>query len=342
MKYVLVSLIVVMVYAGCGRERGPLFVDMDPPLVWPGPPDPPRIKFLGAFSTQEDLKQQVTSAEAFRRMLFGRENIGVLIGPYGLAVDRQNRLLVADRSGAVIHMMDMETRDYHQFFALDNDQRLLSPIGVALVNDDIYISDSVLGKICVFSSQGEYQFSFGSDILQRPAGIAYNQVNQQLYVVDTKRHVINVFDPEGNCLDQLGSRGRGQGIFNFPTHIWIDHAGKIYVSDTLNYRIQVFSSEGEFLLAIGQQGDRPGYFAHPGGVATDSFGNIYVADKQFENIQIFNRQGRILMAFGGEGKAPGRFWLPAGICIDEKNRIFIADSHNKRIQVFQLLDVDEP
>jgi DNA-binding beta-propeller fold protein YncE len=326
----------------CGSERGRLFDELDWSVVWPEPPEKPRIKYLGQLATEEDLKREVSFTESFGQLIFGAKDVGVLVSPRGLALDEQGRLFVADSSGSVIHMMDLATRKYKQFSKLDDKEKLLSPIGLTIVDNDIYVSDSVLKKICVFDSRGKYKFSFGSDILQRPSGIAYSHTHQKLYVADTKRHIIDIFDRQGHHIAELGSRGSGQGTFNFPTYLWVDKEGKLYVSDTLNYRIQVFTPGGKFLMTLGRHGNRPGYFAHPCGLATDSFGNIYVADKQFENIQIFNSQGQILMAVGSEGHGPGQFWLPTGIFIDDNNRIFVADSFNKRIQVLQLLEVEMP
>jgi DNA-binding beta-propeller fold protein YncE len=326
----------------CGSKRGILFGELGQPVFWPGPPEQPRIQYLGQLATEEDLKREVSFTESFGQLIFGAKDVGVLASPRGLALDDQQRLFIADSSGSVVHMMDLETRKYQQFSQLAGEERLLSPIGLAIVENDIYVSDSILGKICVFSRQGDYKFSFGSDILQRPAGIAYSYPQEKLYVADTKRHIINVFDRQGDYLTEFGSRGTGRGQFNFPTYLWVDKEGKLYISDTLNYRVQVLTPDGEVLLILGRHGNRPGYFAHPCGVAADSFGNIYVGDKQFENIQIFNSQGQILMAVGGEGHGPGQFWLPAAIFIDDNNRIFVADSFNKRIQVFQLLESEMP
>ncbi len=323
---------------GCGTKQGTLFTAPDESIVWPEFPEQPRIEYVGQLTNEEDLKREVSFVEGLGRALFGREDIGVLTNPYGLALDKEERLFVADTSGSVVHIMDLKTRKYQQFFELADGERLLSPIGLAIAGDDIYVCDSVLGKICVFDLQGKYKFSFGSDKLERPAGIAYSHTPEKIYVADAKRHVIVIFDRQGKFLGELGSRGSGRGYFNFPTHLWVDKEGKLYVSDTLNYRIQIFTSDGKFLRAFGQHGDRPGHFAHPCGLATDSFGNIYVGDKQFENIQIFNRRGQMLMALGSEGHGPGEFWLPGGIFIDHNNRIFIADSFNKRIQILQLLE----
>ena len=337
-KISILCLALMMLCCGCGSKRGTLFSAPDQSIVWPALPEHPRIEYVGQLTSEDDLKREVSFVEGLGRALFGREDVGVLTNPYGLALDNEERLFIADTSGSVVHIMDLKTRKYRQFFELADGERLLSPVGLVIAGDDVYVCDSVLGKICVFDRQGGYKFSFGSGILQRPSGIAYSHTPEKVYVADAKRHVITIFDRQGKFLGELGSRGSGRGYFNFPTHLWADKEGKLYVSDTLNYRIQVFTSDGKFLLAFGQHGDRPGYFAHPCVLATDSFGNIYVADKQFENIQIFSSRGQILMAVGGEGHGPGQFWLPAGIFIDDNDRIFVADSFNKRIQVLQLLE----
>lgn len=335
-------ILLIVLCAGCGRGQGILFPELATPLLWPELPEQPRIKYLGELSTEDSLKQAVSPMEDFRRLLFGRDDIGIMVSPYALAMDEQERLFVCDSSGAVIHIMDLETRCYRQFFQLSSSERLLSPIGLTLGQDRLYVADSFLRKICVFDRDGNFQFSFGSEKLQRPSGIAFNGVNNKLYVADAAQHKIFIFEMDGKYISEFGGHGSGPGWFNFPTHLWVDKEGKLYVSDTLNYRIGVFSPDNKPLLSFGSQGDRPGYFAHPCGIATDSFGNIYVSDKQFENVQIINSDGQVLMAFGEEGTAPGQFWLPGGIFIDNKNRIFVADSFNKRVQVFQLLVDDKP
>jgi len=329
-------LVSFFLFEGCGRPRGELFEQLPMPLVWPEAPENPRIKYVGSISTELDLKKEVSWAKGFGELIFGKKKVGVLISPYGVIFENP-RLYVADAGAGVIHIFDFNTRDYKQFTATVNKERLLKPVGLTVVDDKIYVADSILHKICVFSTNGQYISAMGQELLKRPSGIAYSHKQQKLYVADTGSHLIRVFDGNGTPLASIGSRGLDWGQFNFPTQLWIDGEDKLYVSDTLNYRIQIFDGNGTFVRSFGQQGDRPGYFAHPSGVSTDTFGNIYVTDRQFENIQIFDNQGRILMAVGHEGDGFGQFWLPAGIYIDGKNRIYIADSFNKRIQIFELL-----
>lgn len=337
MKLCLAVLALLASCGGCARNRGELFFPPDAYVVWPEPPERPRIRYLGTLSTQADLKQEVSWTQGLGELLFGKEEIGVLVAPYAVAIDADDRLFATDAAGAVVHVFDLKSRKYKQFSDMIGSEKLAKPVGLTIVGDLVYVVDSILRKVCVFDKNGRFMFSFGGNRFARPSGIAYSRADETIYVADTAGHTIYAFTGSGKFVRQIGARGIGPGMFNFPTHLWADAKGKLYVSDTLNYRVQVFAN-GEFLGAFGQQGDRPGYFAHSCGIATDGFGNIYVTDRQFENVQVFNPQGEILMAFGQEGTAPGEFWLPAGIFIDDRNRIYVADSFNKRIQIFELLE----
>lgn len=338
MNLFIFGLIFLPLCGGCGSPRGPLFT----PLIWPVAPERARIKYIGSLSTEADLKKEVSWSQGLRKLIFGEKEIGVLLCPYGVAIDLDSKVFVVDVSAAAIHIFDLTTREYKQFSDIGEHEKLANPVGLALVEDKIYVVDSQLRKVFVFDKEGGYEFSFGHGELERPCGIAYSPNEDLIYVSDSARHVINVFSPNGKLMWHIGSRGSEQGMLNFPTHLWVDHWGQLYVSDTLNYRIQIFTSEGKFVKMLGLQGNRPGFFAHPCGVATDSFGHIYVIDRQFENIQIFDSVGRVLMVLGSEGSEPGNFWLPAGIFIDKQNKIFVADSFNKRIQIFEFLGDTKP
>jgi DNA-binding beta-propeller fold protein YncE len=337
---------------GCDSNSNELSLRPNVQLAWPAPPERARITYLGVISTEADLKAKVTLSQSLGELLFGKSKIGVLVTPSDVAIDQSDRLFVTDSGAAVVHVFDLNKRTYKQFASLSSKEKLLKPVALTIVENRIYVVDSLLRKVCVFDKNGKFIFSFGEERLRRPSGVAYWQQDEIVYVADTANHTIDIFTKDGRFIEQIGSRGTGAGMFNFPTHLWVDNSGKLYVSDTLNYRIQVFSPQHRFLGTpfrekiakweplemFGRQGDRPGNFAHPCGIATDSYGNIYVTDRQFENVQVFDQQGQILLAFGHEGTQAGQFWLPAGIFIDSRNRIYVADSFNKRIQVFELLE----
>lgn len=332
---------IVLSCAGCGKPSGEIFPALDKPVVWPSPPEQARIRFVGAICTEDSLARKVSWVQGLGELIFGKEKIGVLRGPSAVTLGSHQRLYIADGPGRVVHVFGLASRKYEQLSSIGPDKTLMMPVALTIVDEQLYVVDSVLHQVCVFDAQGKFRNSFGSDQLIRPSGIAYSRKQDRLYVSDAGGHVIRVFDKSGRYVETLGSRGMKAGRFNFPTHLWVDQSGKLYVSDTLNYRIQIFSPEGGSWATFGGHGDRPGYFAHPAGVATDSYGHIYVTDRQFENIQVFDAEGKILLAIGHEGSGVGEFWLPAGIFIDDRNRIYVADSFNKRVQVFELLEVPD-
>lgn len=330
----------LMMTSGCSRPQGVIFTPLEEPLVWPQPPETPRIAYVGMISTEEDLKPARSWSQGLGELFFGKKEIGVLVSPTAALYDSE-KIYVTDSAAGILHVFDLGTRDYQQVTSVGLNDTLMMPVAIALADENICITDSVLKKVCVFDKAGVFKFAFGQDVLTRPTGIAFSPLQQKLYVTDTASHKVNVFDKKGDWLFEFGSRGIEPGQFNFPTHLWVDTDGKVYVSDTLSYRVQVFSSDGTFLRMFGTHGDRPGNFAHPAGIATDSAGHVYVIDKQYENVQVFDNDGNVLMAFGAEGHGPGDFWLPAGIFISSDDRIYIADSFNKRIQVFEYLKVQD-
>jgi DNA-binding beta-propeller fold protein YncE len=237
-----------------------------------------------------------------------------------------------------IHVFDPAGNRY-SFFPEDR-TLLVSPIDIAIDHDGtIYVTDSKNALVYLFNDHGDkFLTTIGRGIFKRPTGIAVNEKTSELLVVDTLRSKVFRFDLASRSLKgSFGSDGATDGMFHYPTNIFVTSTGEIIVSDALNFRVQVFSPQGRFRFAVGGMGDVPGTFSRPKGVAADSDGNIYVVDGLFDNVQVFDKRGRLLMAFGDHGTGYGDFWLPTGIDIDRNDRIYVSDSSNRRVQIFQYL-----
>ncbi|NQV34333.1 MAG: hypothetical protein HQ515_16685 [Phycisphaeraceae bacterium] len=338
-KRVLISLTLCWLVAGCGRHERPVLQQTgDQPLVWPAPPEAPRIQYLGTVSTEKDLNKSASMLEGLENLIFGQGDLGVLMAPSDMALSAPGRLHIADSAGGVVHLFDYNANKYTQFGDLGQGKSLQRPVGLAVIGEYVYVTDSQAHCVCVFEWDGKFVTSFGESLLVRPSGIVYRAAREEVVVADTGDHNLKVFRTSGQYVRTLGARGVNPGQFNFPTHLWADQEGRLFVSDTLNYRIQILSVSDQSWTVFGEHGDRPGYFGHPSGVATDQYGHIYVADRQFENVQVFDRNGRILLTFGQEGRSPGEFWLPSGVFVDDRDWIYVADTFNKRIQVFKFLE----
>ena len=326
---------------GCGPKSSQEVIQRPgTDLVWPASPQAPsRVRWVGEFREWNDTVVHKGLWKRFIEALTGKES-RFIVKPYGIHVDRQDRLFIVDVGLRLIHFMDLKSRQYSVIPGDGSEVVLHTPIDLTGdAQGSIYITDSEAKVILRYDLDREVMEQWVTEGLSRPTGIAYNHTNRLIYVVDSGAHQINAFSLEGSEEFRFGSHGADPVQFNYPTALAVDRAGNIVVTDALNARIQIVSSEGMYLHAFGQPGDTSGRFAKPKGVAVDSDGHIYVCDALFDAVQVFDHNGSLLMIFGESGHRPGEFWMPSGIFIDGQDRIYVADSFNQRVQVFQYLKV---
>jgi sugar lactone lactonase YvrE len=326
--------------AGCSQPAGPIFEPIQPPLVWPSPPEQPRIRCVGQLTSSRDLHIEESGWEKFTRTLTGKEKPGCrLVTPRDVAV-LQDKVYVADPGVGGVVVFDLAARSWAVYDGAP-DERLLYPTHLTLSDSRVFVSDAQAGSVAVFDSGGRRVATWGKGRLRRPAGLCWCPVNNRLYVADVPSHSLFVFDAKGDVAGTIGGQGTEPGRLSFPLCARFDPKLGLLVADSMNARISRFDLEGRFLGCLGERGDAAGNLSLPKGVACDSHGHIYVVDSNFENVQIFNAAGQLLLNFGGEGQQLGQFWLPEGICIDDRDRIWVADTYNRRIQVFEYLHVQD-
>jgi DNA-binding beta-propeller fold protein YncE len=291
---------------------------------------------VGAIRSGRDLGRKIGWFEQLKSAVFGPEPME-MVKPTAVAKNEAGLLAVTDTSVPTVHLFDLEQREY---WRLDDDlaSLLRSPVGVAVDRaGNVYVADSVQGRVFVFAEGKRLAAEIGMDVLERPTGLALGPTGERLYVVDTLRCRVVVFGLDGRQVGEFGNRGAGPGEFNSPTYLVVSRQGGISVSDSLNFRVQTLDSAGTPISAFGGPGDAAGEFSRPKGIGADTAGRLYVADAGFENVQIFDPDGTLLLAFGGPGVGAGEFYLPGGLFVDSSNTIWVADSFNKRVQVFRLV-----
>ena len=313
-------------------------------LVWPLPPDPPRIRWVSQFSSVEEVEQKKKKRSWFERVAGAKEESEKprrLAVPYGIAVDSQGRIFVADWPSGGILIFDRQAHKV-DVWGPDRGLQMRLPLGVTVGEDDrVFVSDANLRTVTCLTKDGTVVRQFGQDKLERPVGLAMDKVRHRLYVADTKGHRIAVFSSESfEFIKYIGRKGdaREPGTFRSPLSVAVDRRGFLYVVDTFNHRVQIFNRQDRFHSEFGTHGRGAGQFARPKGVAVDSAGHIYVTDAEFNNFQIFDQQGRPLLFVGVGGVQPGQFTLLTGIFIDEKDRIYTTEqAANPRVQIFQYI-----
>lgn len=315
--------------------------------VWPAPPDPPRIQLVDVLPdpTPPPLPTAPLYLKAFR-WLVGLPLEGeavrplLLVRPTGLFL-RGGALYVADPGRRLVVQIDLLSRRVVRTIPRAVGE-LASPVGVAVARDGVvFVSDSAAGRVAVYGANGRRR---GGDLLPpaapgfRPAGLAFDDRRDRLYVADAGTHRIHAFAADGRFLFTFGRRGGGPEGLNYPTYLWMDEAhDELLVCDSANFRVQRFAPDGSPRGRFGESGDRPGYLARPRGLGADSDRNVYVVDGALEAVQVFDLQGRLELWFGESGSDEGSFQLPGGLCVDGTDRVYVADTYNGRIQVFQYL-----
>ncbi len=324
-------------------------------LVWPQPPEIPRVRYINYFAGMKIDKSLDTgkkSKQTWMDRLAGSQPVSdklnnknfpfQLLGPYGMSVDSKGRLYVADQKVGAIFIFDTETKDtqlirngFEAHFALPN---------CVAVDDDgrIFVSDGKLAKVLIFDAQHKIVDQIKGFV--DPVGLAIDKENRLLYVVDTQQDQVLVFDADTlKPVRKIGTAGKKHtlttpGDFSLPTDVAVDKDGNVYVTDTLNWRVEIFDADGNFISQFGKHCDAIGCFERPKGIAVDSDGHIWVVDTGLSLVQAYNRDGALLGYVGGPGRNLGQFNDPMGIVIDPNNRMFVSEQYPwGRVQEFRYI-----
>lgn len=321
--------------AGCQKPLAPIFPEVRPPLVWPPPPNAPRISFIGELTGAESLKRPNTGWQDLGELLAGPTPKAKFVTPTSVAV-RSDIIYVADADAQSVYRLNLNSREFTAIRSAEG-AAFGRPVDLAVSELRLAVCDSARNAVFLFDFKGRYLSALSHGEMKRPCAVAWDSARREWWVLDSAAHACHVFDENGHYGRSIGSRGAGDVELNFPAGLTISPQFGAVIADSMNFRVQFLGTTTQPARAFGQKGDAAGDFALPRDVAVDTEGHVYVLDNQFENVQVFDSEGRLLMVFGEEGRRPGQFQLPAGITIDARNRIWIADTYNRRVQVFQYL-----
>lgn len=214
------------------------------------------------------------------------------------------------------------------------------PYGVAVYHGRVYVSDTALRTVAVFDIPGQRFFSIGDgDIgkLVMPMGLDVDGKGN-LYVVDSRAKLVQVYDQDGKHLRTLLDGGKW---FSRPSGIAVDAEGsRIYVVDTGGvssdeHRVRVFDAQsGKHLLDIGKRGSAAGELNLPRDVTIGRDGLLYVVDGGNFRVQVYRPDGTFVRMFGGIGRQGGQFSRPKEAASGPDGNVYIVDSAFGNFQIF--------
>lgn len=163
----------------------------------------------------------------------------------------------------------------------------------------------------------------GLNQLDSPNGAVTDDKN--VYVVNSKKNTISVFDLEGKFQYPIGKAGENEGELQFPVDVEL-YGNQLYIADLGNNRIQVFTKEGQFLdLFPRERNIKPAAIA----IADDK---IYISDVSSQTVKVYTPTGILIQELVGEGD--GKLNYANGLTVLENGDVVVSDSQNHRIQLF--------
>ena len=185
------------------------------------------------------------------------KTISGLRGPSGVAVTDDGLLIVSERDGNCISLLDKEGNKIRSFGSRGSKRaQLNTPYGSALTsNRTILVADRNNFRIQEFTMEGECLSSVGKKgngplQFRSPCSIAVNRSTQQVYVTDRNNHRVQVLNSDFTFSRMFGCKGDKQGRFNEPLDVDVDNEGFVYVTDSGNNRVQKFTPEDSLCVHL--------------------------------------------------------------------------------------------
>lgn len=217
-------------------------------------------------------------------------------------------------------------------FGAENNPLAL-PLGVAVRNGEVYVSDSDRGQIEVFDYNGKFLRVIGDKgpgRLNHPYGMAFD--GNELYVADGGWGKILIFEPNGKFKRYFEPK---DGAFiSIPAQLVIKD-GKLMFPDLAISKVFVFDLDGNLLMTFGSKGEGRGQMLKPHGLAVDNERNFYVSDSNNNRVLKFSKEGKFIKFLGQKGdEAPSEILTPRSLAVDSRNNIYVVSGLGATVYVF--------
>ena len=157
-------------------------------------------------------------------------------------------------------------------------------------------------------------------------GVAVH-TNSEVFAGNCHDGFVQVFSEDGTAVRRIGSKGNGNGQFEYPWGLLLV-GDRLYVSDDDLNRVQYFSATtGQYIGQFGSKGNGNGQFSSPYSMSTDGKGNILVADHNNKRVQAFKEDGTFVQVIQCDGNA-------TDVAVDNEGKIHVTISNQNHVQVF--------
>jgi len=211
---------------------------------------------------------------------------------------------------------------------------LSKPYGAAAGNNKFYVCDTDLGAVLMIdlpTRRISGLVAEGEGYLNMPLNVTVD-ANGDLYVVDSGRNQVVVYDKNGNYLSAVGKSGEMK-----PRDVAVNK-DRIYVADFQTHTVRVYDKTSHNLLFdIPHAADKTNFtcaLIMPTNLALDQQGRVYVSDTGGFRVQIYDADGTYVRSLGEMGDSPGQFARVKGVAVDRAGRVYATDAMSQVTQIF--------
>jgi len=171
----------------------------------------------------------------------------------------------------------------------------------------------------------------------------------RVYVVDSLRCDLQVFDKEMKFLYKVGGYGRAGAVQDEPTFLQpaalsLDTNGHLVVLDQRSCFFYSLTLEGKiksrfgghFAGGAGRSESGIKGFEAPRDITTDTRGHIFVADTGNNRIGVFSNLCLPETKFGAKGNRKGDFNGPVSLVVNGNNQLVVLDAGNFEVKTFSV------
>jgi hypothetical protein len=200
-------------------------------------------------------------------------------------------------------------------------------------------------------ANGELLTVFGEGLVKMPTAITLDSAGN-IYVTDSRRDRVQVFDSAYNPFRTIGKPGNGDDTLTFPMDVEII-GEEIFVADQGGHRVQVFDINGNWQRSIifeGTDGQNCNWFTGvceiPGmppftkvqALSRDSLGRLHVLDNFAAAVMIFDpaNDDAFVNSYGGYGNSAGLLRVPMDVKVLANDMAVVTSGDSDRIEIFAI------
>ena len=256
---------------------------------------------------------------------------GFIMKPKTVCVNpTSGNLYVAEKGNNRVQVLS-RNGEHLKFFS-DKNNKISNPYGICYANEHVYVTQSTLNCVYVFTPSGVFSKKFGREgsgegKFSLPSCLVSVPPKRLIYICDTGNNRVQVFDYSNNFIKVLGA-----GQLLKPVDVACDTISNIVVLDRGPKCLHVFGQSGDLLyntipFSLHKEISNPLF------LTLGPRDEVFLSDYARNCVFVFSSDGAMKGKIGGEGVLVE----PRGLTFDTRGRLLVLScNHSGGLLYFDL------